>query len=136
MAITALLSSTIVFADDTSPTSRTSGRVCLAAVPAPTAGRRSLSNPSGGNPDVTYSVQINFRKPVELSRTIGQWSDGLALGKQHSVMIRADGQRIESFYFTFNEPHESDLCLWFKSLYQTWQLWPMSRTGNWCECAK
>jgi hypothetical protein len=109
------------------------GRLCLAPVPDPTPGSKSLANPTGGNPKVTYSLRIDDRDWVDLSSKDVIWVDGLDLGKRHFVVIRGDGKQMESFYFIF-EPSEPDLCLFLKPLYLEWILWPIAKTGDWCPC--
>ena len=113
----------------------TTGRVCLAAAPTLTAGQRSLANATGGLPDVTYSIQINAGQPIELSRDVGRWVEGLDLRQRHLVIVRADGRQIASFHFRFSEDGAPDLCLFMNSLYETWQLWPDKRCP-WCRCNK
>ena len=115
------------------------GRLCLASVPEPTDEMKSLSNPTGGNPKVTYSVQVDQRVPVGLSHEDVHWIENLRFGERHSVLIRADGERLESFFFRFDTVHfrnraKPDLCLFLNPLYLTWQLRPVEQTGDWCRC--
>lgn len=110
------------------------GRLCLAAAPTPTSGQPSLSNPTGGLPDATYAIQIDDAAPIELSRSTGIWSLPLAVGDRHLVSITQDSTRIESFYFRFEPGEATELCLFMKGFYQTWILWPLERTGDWCSC--
>ena len=91
------------------------GRLCLAAVPTPTPGERSLSNPTGGLPDATYSIQID-------------------VDVRHTVSVFQDGTRIESFHFRFKPGETTELCLFMNSLYETWILEYLERTGSWCLC--
>ncbi len=120
-------------ADDDSASPEDNGRLCLASVPAPNDSPKSLSNPSGENPDVAYAVKVGDFDRVDLSRVSGTWITELRLDKKHPIVIYADGQRIASFYLKF-EVQESSQCLFLNSLYLTWQLWPSSRTGSWCDC--
>ena len=110
------------------------GALCLAPAPTPNSGQRSLANPEGGLPAITYSIQVDGRAPIELSRVDAKWIGGLALEGRHRVVIRADGKRIESFRFTFADRSSKELCLFMKSLYRTWILWPVADTGDWCPC--
>ena len=111
------------------------GRVCLAAAPTPTSGERSLGNATGGLPDVIYSVQVDNRPPIQLSRRARQWVEALDVSQRHLVVIRADGRQITSFRFRFPEGSDHDLCLFMVPFYETWQLWPDKRCP-WCKCAK
>ena len=115
------------------------GRLCLAAVPEPTDGMKSLSNPTGGNPLVTYSVKVDRREPVQLSYEDVHWVENLGFPERHSILIRADGERLESFFFRFDTVRfrnraKPDLCLYLNPLYLTWQLRPVEQTGDWCRC--
>jgi len=110
------------------------GRLCLAAAPTPTLGPRSLGNPTGELPDVSYSIRVNGSSPVELSRSSGTWVVSLPLNQRHSVAVLADGIQIESFYFKFDPSETTELCLFMKPLYETWILWPLKKTGSWCSC--
>ena len=110
------------------------GRLCLAAVPTPTPGERSLSNPTGGLPDATYSIGIDAAAPLELSRSTGIWSPPLAVDVRHTVSVFQDQTRIESFHFRFKPGETTELCLFMNSLYETWTLEYLERTGSWCSC--
>ena len=74
-----------------------SGRVCIASVAAPNDQSKSLANPSGGNPDVVYSVKVADRSPIEISRESGLWLEGLPLNSRLPVIIYEDGERTASF---------------------------------------
>ena len=108
--------------------------LCLAAAPTPTSGERSLSNPTGGLPDVAYTVRLDDLAPIPLSRETGAWSPGLRVGDRHTVAIAADGKGVASFHFRFEALDGAEQCLFLEPLYQTWQLWPLERTGDWCSC--
>jgi hypothetical protein len=111
------------------------GRLCLAVVPASTSGTKSLSNPTGGNPNAQYTVKIDGATPVELSRSTARWVEGLSLSKPHTVVISADGKRIESFRFDFGAQKTEKLTLFLAPLYMTWQLWPAHAAASWSGCA-
>lgn len=108
------------------------GRLCLAPVPQPTNGEKTLANSTGGNPDVTYTLRLDEGEWIEIGQNV-TWINDLDLDKKHLITIRADKKQIESFYFTFDADHP-DLCLFLKSLYLTWELWPVEKTGEWCPC--
>jgi hypothetical protein len=110
------------------------GRVCLASAPTPTPGPKSLGNPAGDLADATYSIRINGDAPVELSRAAGVWSAPLAVGVRHTVIVARDGEQIESFHFRLNTGEPTELCLFMKSLYQTWILEPLQASGTWSSC--
>jgi hypothetical protein len=107
------------------------GRVCLAAAPSP--GEESPASPGGVLPDVRYAVQIDKLQPIELSRDVGHWVQGLSVSQPHLVVIRSGGKPITSFRFRFTDNDQGDLCLFMSPYYQTWQLWPDKRCP-WCKC--
>jgi hypothetical protein len=115
-------------------TSNELGRLCVAPVPAPTAGEKSLANPSGGDLQVTYSVQVNQRPAVTVSPEHGQWVEGLSTSATRVVSVFADGKRLTSFKFTFQASASNQVCVWRNTLYGTWQLWPLSESRDWCKC--
>src|SRR5262245_226126 len=113
---------------------RERGRICIAAIPKPTSGEKSLANPRGGDPDTLYSVRVDNAPAINVSSEHGQWVAELSTQTTHTVSIYADGKRIESFKFDFHIANGDELCLWYKSLYSTWQLWPLKQCGAWCNC--
>jgi hypothetical protein len=128
IAIGVLLISSVSFANDQV------GHLCLAAAPTPSEGPTSLGNPTGGLPGASYSIRINGGDALALSRSTGTWSGPLSLSDRHTVAISQDGKQIESFHFNFDPSKTSELCLFMKSLYRTWILWPLQKTGSWCSC--
>jgi len=110
------------------------GSICVASVPRPNSGETSLANPAGGNRSFNFSVQIDDRPSMDVSFDDGKLVSGLSLGKNHSVKIRRDGKPVQSFKFTFGKFASKDLCLWFKPLYETWQLWEAKRASATCLC--
>lgn len=110
------------------------GRICIASVEAPNDKPKSLHNPGGGNPNVTYAVRVADQPPITISRESGVWLEGLKLDSKLPVIIYEDGERTASFHIQFSE-EESSKCLFLNTLYLTWQVWNWERTGPWCDCA-
>lgn len=129
------------------PTSA-SGSLCLAPIAAPTAGTKSLHNPTGGNPVPDYTVQLDDRPPVQLdvfttppaastAEWIWQYPQGqllrdVSLTARHTIVIRHGGRPIESFRFEL-DADAPDQCIFLNDFYLTWQLWPRRR-APWCKC--
>lgn len=113
---------------------QTSGSICLATITPPNSEEKSLANPSGGNRIASYSVQIDKRKALTASKDKSINVSGLAVGTRHLVKIFGDGKPVESFRFSFSDFSTTKLCLWFNSLYQTWQLWDAKDGGAKCKC--
>lgn len=111
-----------------------SGSMCIASVTPPNSEQKSLTNPSGGNRISSYSVQIDKRKPVTTQNDKSISISGLAVSRRHLVKIFGDGRPVESFEFRFSGFSTTKLCLWFNSLYETWQLWDARDGGAKCRC--
>ena len=110
------------------------GSICVSTVPKPTFGRPSLANPAGGLPYNSFSVQVDSRPAVQTKKEESVLIDGLSRGDRHLIKIRSDGQLLESFWFTFEDRGSPHLCLWFKSIYRTWSLWPAKQARHLCAC--
>jgi|SRR5262245_4371746 len=109
------------------------GGVCVSPVPKPNSGPMSLGNPDGGNRSFNYAIQIGSRK-VTASTERSVKIDDLSLNKTHLVKILRDGKLVESFRFNFTKEGSNHLCLWYKSLYETWSLWPAKGNKDKCRC--
>jgi len=130
------------------PDSKAVGSICLVPVAAPNNEDKSLANPTGGNPEADYAVQLDARPavPVKVSRqppptSTRQWirnypegtllSD-VAVGTRHTIVVQHKGTPIESFRFRLSEA-APDQCLFMKEFYLTWNLWPRA-SAPWCKC--
>jgi hypothetical protein len=110
------------------------GVVYVSTVPKPNLEPMSLGNPDGGNRSFDYTIQIGSRKvAASTERTVA--IDGLSLNKTHLVKILRDGKLVESFRFNFIKQGSNHLCLWYKSLYETWSLWPAKGSKDNCRCS-
>jgi hypothetical protein len=115
--------------------------VCVAEVPAPTEGEKSLANPTGEMALRDYSIKVDERPLVAASTSSVRWINGLEYAKTHRLTIYADGKKEKSFKFRFDkwefkDKGSTDVCLFLKPLYMTWQLWPVEQTGDWCKCRR
>jgi hypothetical protein len=110
------------------------GSICVAAIPRPNPGGISLGNPAGGNRNFNFSIQVDDRPIMDASFDTGRLISGLSIGKSHLVKIRRDREVVQSFRFSFKKYSSKDLCLWFKTLYETWQLWEAKGEGAKCRC--
>ena len=109
------------------------GRICIASVEAPNDDPKTLSNPVGENPDITYSVKVADHSPITISRESGVWLNGLKIDSRLPVIIYENGDRAASFFIHFTGT-ESSKCLFMNTLYRTWQVWDWDRVGRWCDC--
>ena len=119
-------------AQSKSPVTET-GVVCVSTVPKPNSDPISLGNPDGGDRSFNYTIQIGSQK-VAASTERAVAIDGLSLNKTHLVKILRDGKLVESFRFNFAKEGSNHLCLWYKSLYETWSLWPAKSSKDKCRC--
>lgn len=110
---------------------RETGVVCVSPVPKQNSEPISLGNPDGGNRSFNYTIQIGSQK-VDASTARATAIDGLSLNKTHLVKILRDGKLVESFRFNFTKVGSNHLCLSYKSLYETWSLWPAKGSKDKC----
>jgi hypothetical protein len=111
---------------------KTTGTVCISTVPKPNADPVSLGNPVGGSRSFNYTIVIDGQKATaSTERSVA--IKNLALHKTHLLKILRDGKQVESFRFSFRQEGATRLCLWYKSLYETWSLWP-GKNKNKCGC--
>lgn len=109
------------------------GTVCVSAVPKPNADPLSLGNPAGGDRTFNYKVQIGSQN-ITASTQRSVALKGLVLNKKHFVKILRDDKTVESFHFSFAKAGSAHLCLWYKSLYETWTLSPAKGARDKCNC--
>ncbi len=114
------------------------GRVCVAPLPQDVSrADRDLAGgkPQKREPQYKFTVAIDGGTPVRIDEGAGPRSiGGLVSGRRHRVVIRDDGETIESFWFTFEAKGSDDLCLAYTPWYQTWQLDPPRPGAKWCRC--
>jgi|RhiMetdeSRZDD1v2_1073273.scaffolds.fasta_scaffold505487_3 hypothetical protein len=122
----------VAWAQSKSPVTET-GVVCVSTVPKPNSDPISLGKPDGGDRSFNYTIQIGSQK-VAASTERAVAIDDLSLNKTHLVKILRDGKLVESFRFNFAKEGSNHLCLWYKSLYETWSLWPAKSSKDKCRC--
>jgi hypothetical protein len=110
------------------------GSVCIAPITIPNSNDVTLSNPSGGNREFNFSIQIDEREKVELGFNNNFELVGLPLDTRHIVTIRNNINIIESFWFSFDQYSSDELCLWFNPIYETWSLWEHNDSEHICRC--
>jgi hypothetical protein len=110
------------------------GSVCISAVPKPSSGEASLANPAGGGRTFEYAIQFNDGPITPIPHHKGLQINGLSLNRRHLVRIYRDGDLVESFRFAFETYRSRELCLWYKSLYETWSLWTKQEAKDNCDC--
>jgi len=130
LALLVLASSSIL------PVLGQAGTICVASVPNPTPGQKSLANPTGGGRTWEFSVRLDNGQEQKITALSAVRTTGLSLGARHLIRIRNKGTDVASFWFTFESRGSTSLCLWFNPLYETWSLWPLNEAEHLCECPK
>ena len=115
-------------------TKSANGSICVAAPEPPNTGEKGLGNPAGGNRISTYTIQINKLPATVASNAKAVRLGPFSTGRKHLVKIFGDGKLMHSFWFSFGKFRTNELCLWFNSLYETWQLWGVKGAGAKCKC--
>ena len=108
--------------------------VCVAPVPNSTSGNKSLSNTTASAKPYEFTVTIDGVAPVSASHSTSTLIANLLAATSHRVSIHQGGDLATSFRFRFAEQKSNHLCLWFKPLYESWSLWPMSDSKGKCSC--
>jgi hypothetical protein len=108
------------------------GSVCLAPVSNPAPG--DPFGKTGGGREFNYSVQIDKGAIVPLSIEKPIQIAGLVPKQKHLIKIRTGKSLAQSFFFTFESLGSGRLCLWYRSFYRDWHLWPARDGGKKCQC--
>jgi hypothetical protein len=112
------------------------GQICVAPAAPPALGQKSLSNPTGENRIRRYTIQIDHFSPTVVDSKHSTLISNIPLRGIHWVRVRGDGKVVESFKFTFLEFSSTRLCLFFNSLYESWNLWDSKQPHPWCKCSE
>jgi len=134
LALTVLLP-TAAFAGDDASTTGASGSICVAPLPLDVKAQ-DKQNPSFRQFSYRFAIQVDSRKPVEMTRKSGIRIEELDLTTRHVVRIWDGRTVVESFRFTFAERGGTDLCLWYRAGRQTWILEPPHADHERCRCTE
>ncbi len=133
--IIAIILLTFSFAANANELVMESGNLCIGPIPKPEEVPNAWNIKLQMKTTFEYSVQVDDKEIVKLPFHENVTYEKLALGQKHLIKIYYEGNIVESFWFTFEERNTNSLCLWFKSQYETWQLW--NQEGNrLCACNK
>ena len=80
-----------------------------------------------------YSFKIDEHDAASWPRQDRLKVTGLDLKTRHRVRIFCDGKPHQAFSFRFSELNADNLCLSIHDIYQTAQLWPLTK-ARWCGC--
>jgi hypothetical protein len=84
--------------------------------------------------DGTYSIQIDNHKEYIVRKDSSIIISDIELYKTHFVKIRCNDKIVQSFRFSFEKEHSTELCLWLNDVYLTWSLWPLKDAKHLCKC--
>lgn len=103
-----------------------SGTLCVVAVPPDPDPRAYISEHFGVRLDQGPWVAVSAIKTTRIG--------DVDIGARHLIRIRDGKKVVESFWFRFDDYKSRDLCLWYKSWYQTWSLSDAAQQGRMCRC--
>jgi hypothetical protein len=118
----------------TCPARADSASLCVAKVPTHTAGERSLANPTASKVPFEFTVSVDGATPIPTSHQASVLIPGLDPTVRHRVSISQNGKPKASFSFRFSDHGSNAVCLWYGPLYDSWSVWPMSRSRGKCSC--
>jgi len=105
--------------------------ICLAPIKDSNNKERSLANPEGGRTEpYKYSIiigNIEFQQN-SLKTQCEKYSSKAKI----PVIVFNNGIKVESFFINTKE-RKNGSCIWFKSLYETWSVWPISESKHICK---
>jgi len=79
------------------------------------------------NPNGTFTVTIDDLPPQTISTNACGVFTNLDVNADHLVVIKRNEKPEASFRFNFKTKGSNHLRLWFRTQYQTWQLWKPGR---------
>jgi len=79
------------------------------------------------NPSDTFIVAIDELPPQTITTNACGVFTNLDVNAGHLVVIKRNGKPEASFKFHFKTKGSEHLRLWFRTQYQTWQLWTPGR---------
>lgn len=103
--------------------------LCVAPIAKSTLGERNLSNPTGRNSPYELSVHIQGRV-ISQGRTDSDCFEYSA-DKNIKVVVKDHGKAVESFFVKPTD-YKYGACVWFKSLYGTWNVWQLEESRHLC----
>ena len=82
----------------------------------------------------SYFVKVDDGAPMETHAESGFEYPLSTDGSRFLVQISDKDGPKESFWIDYAELGTSSACLWFKPLYETWSVWPLSKSEHLCDC--
>ncbi len=76
----------------------------------------------GAGPKLQTNAVSGFEYPLPIE------------GSRFLIQISDEDGLLESFWVDYANLETDSACLWFKSLYETWSLWPLSKSRHICDC--
>lgn len=107
------------------------GKICVS--PVDTHLKYQSGPMEGRGRSTNYEVQIGSSPKKKLSEKDSVLFDGLDVNTKHLIKIYYEGTLDQSFWHRFDAT--SEYCLWYKSLYATWSIWPQNSSNHFCNCS-
>ena len=111
------------------------GSICVGQVPKATAGAKSLANSAASATPYEFSIAVSWHRPVATSHDKSVLISNVAIAKPLTVAIKRNGKPFAQFHLSLNKETSSNVCLWYGPLYESWSVWPMSRSKGKCKCS-
>lgn len=84
--------------------------------------------------DFSYFVKVDDGPRVETNAESGFEYPLPMNGSRFLVQISDRDGPQESFWIDYADLGTESACLWFKSLYETWSVWPLNKSKHLCDC--
>jgi hypothetical protein len=89
-------------------------------------------SPGGDYNPATLTISLDGQPPIAWPHKRKVKVESLGLKEGHTIVLRSDGKRIQSFRFRFSDYRDSTLCVYFDG-YQGVQFGD-KYTTFWCRC--
>jgi len=109
-------------------------RLCVSSAEQHHENQTLLEAAGIGKSNFRYEIQIGDGAKVWTTPDSGFEYELETAGPRYLVKIKRHGIFVESFWIDFEDWSTNALCLWFKTLYETWSVWSLETSGHLCDC--
>ena len=106
------------------------GSICVSPVEVHPKYKSGSMEDRGRTTD--YEVRVGDSEKKKLSSSSSTLFTGFDIGNRYLVKIYYEGTLDQSFWHEFKGNNQ--YCLWYKSLYFTWSVWPQNISAHLCAC--
>ncbi len=104
--------------------------ICIAPFNTPTSKHWGIAE-LGEAPDKPSTISVHLIGEVVEQGNSYSECFSVAANKKIAVQIKENSRPKESFYINA-EDYPEGACVWFKSSYWTWSVWPLPASSNLC----